>query len=171
MDISEQVREVMRHWVSGVAVATSRWGDLRHGMTVNSMTSISLEPPLLSVSMINTTRTYQLVKQSGILALTILSEEQQEISDRFAGHIPEEQDRFDGLPTFEMLTGAPLLVGGLAFMDCRVVFEYPMPRSTLFLAEVVAADWQAGVPLVYHNRGYPRLEQQGLKDGQHIPHH
>ncbi len=169
MDISEEVRNVMRKWVTGVAVVTSRVGDLRHGMTVNSMTSISLEPPILSISMINTTRTYDLVKQSGIMALTILSEEQRELSDRFAGHIPEEGDRLAGLETFEMVTGAPLLAGGLAFMDCRVVFEYPMPFSTLFLAEVVAAGWQeGGVPLVYHNRGYPHLEREELKNGQHF---
>jgi flavin reductase (DIM6/NTAB) family NADH-FMN oxidoreductase RutF len=157
-DIPELVRQAMRRWVTGVAVATSRVGNIAHGMTVNSFTSISLAPPLVTVTMNNGTRTYELVKESGIFALTLLSQEQQEISDRFAGQIPENEDRLAGIDTFVMLTGAPLLVGGLAFMDCRVVFEYPMPTSTLFIAEVVSVQSVgSGIPLVYFNRGYGRL--------------
>lgn len=148
----------MRRWVTGVTVVTSRAGDLQHGMTVNSFTSISLDPPLVSVTLNNGTRTFGLVKASGILAITILSEKQNEISDVFAGRIPEENDRLAGLELFQMVTGAPLLAHGLAHMDCRVIFEYPMPTSTLFIAEVLAAQSsESGWPLVYHNRGYPRL--------------
>jgi flavin reductase (DIM6/NTAB) family NADH-FMN oxidoreductase RutF len=159
MEISDAVRQAMRRWVSGVAVVTSRMGNICHGMTVNSFTSISLEPPLISLSLANKTRTYGLVVQSGILALTFLNEEQKELSDRFAGKVPEEFDRFAGVETFEMLTGAPLIQGGLAFMDCRVVFSYPMPTSTLFIAEVLEArHTETGVPLLYYNRGYSRLQ-------------
>lgn len=158
-EISESVRQAMRRWASGVAVVTSRFGGYEHGMTVNSLTSISLDPPLFSVALANTTRTYGLVKQSGILGVTVLGEDQRELSDLFAGRIPEEGDRMAGLTVTTLITGAPLLAGGLAYFDCRVVFEYPMPGSTLFIAEVLAAQWrETGLPLVYYNRGYPRLE-------------
>lgn len=159
MEISDAVRQAMRRWVSGVAVVTSRMDNVCHGMTVNSFTSISLEPPLISLSLANKTRTYGVVVQSGVLALTILSEEQKELADRFAGKVPEEFDRFAGVITFEMVTGAPLIQGGLAFMDCRVVFSYPMPTSTLFIAEVLEARHiESGIPLIYYNRGYSRLQ-------------
>lgn len=158
VELSELVRQAMRRWVAGVAVVTSRSGDVAHGMTVNSFTSISLDPPLVTVTMNNGTRTYTLVEQTGILALTFLSEEQVELSDRFAGRIPEDEDRLAGLETFEMVTGAPLLAGGLAWLDCRVVFHYPMPTSTLYIAEVVAAQVPPmGIPLAYFNRAYVRI--------------
>ncbi len=158
MEQSELVRQAMRRWASGVAVVTTRWKEIAHGMTVNSFTSISLDPPILSVSMINQTRTCTLVKQSGVLGLTILRETQKELSDHFAGKVGEDEDRLAGVAHFTMVTGSPLISGGLAYLDCRVIFEYPMPYSTLFLAEVTEARLgEAGIPLIYHNRGYPRL--------------
>ncbi|HEX2981091.1 MAG TPA: flavin reductase family protein [Anaerolineaceae bacterium] len=158
MELSENVRRVMRRWATGVSVVTSRHGDLRHGMTVNSFTSISLDPPLVSVTLANDTRTFGLVTHSGVLGITFLREDQQEISDRFAGRMAEDEDRFAGLETFILLTGAPLLAGSLAYLDCRVVFTYPMPTSTLLIAEVVATRLSTGTrPLIYYNRSYPRL--------------
>jgi len=158
MQQSEMVRQAMRRWASGVAVVTSRAEDIIHGMTVNSFTSVSLDPPIISLSLAHATRTIALVRETGILAITFLSENQQELSDIFAGRIPEDADRFSGLETFTMLSGAPLLAGGLACLDCRVVFCYPMATSTLFLAEVLAVSHvQEGRPLLYFNRGYARM--------------
>jgi len=159
MEHSEMVRQAMRRWASGVAVVTSRAGDIVHGMTVNSFTSVSLDPPIISLALNHQTRTIALLRESGVLGITFLSEAQQDISEIFAGRTPEDADRFAGLETFTMVTGAPLLAGGLACLDCQVVFSYPMATSTLFLAEVLAvANIQEGRPLVYFNRGYPRLK-------------
>ncbi len=158
LDLGEQLRLSMRHWPTGVTVVTSQLGEQRHGMTVNSFTSVSLEPPVVSVTLANDTRTYRLLRQSGILAITILNEDQAEISDRFAGRIPEDGDRFVGLETFPLETGAPLLSGGLAFIDCRVRSTHPLALSTLFLLDVVAAQPSALTrPLIYYNRGYHQL--------------
>ena len=154
----ENLRLSMRHWPTGVTVVTSCFGDIRHGMTVNSFTSISLEPPVVSITLANSTRTCQLVRQSGIVAITILNEDQGEVSDRFAGRIPEEGDRFAGLDTFSLVTGAPLLVGGLSYLDCRVRAQHPLELSTLFLLDVIVAQpSERNRPLVYFNRGYHLL--------------
>ena len=114
---------------------------------------------MVSVTLANNTRTYRLVSnQSGILGITILNEDQAELSDRFAGRIPEDGDRFAGLETFTLLTGAPMLSGGLAFIDCRVRSAHPLELSTLFLLDVVAAQPSAKTrPLIYYNRGYHQL--------------
>jgi len=146
----------MRHWASGVAIVTSQAGDIRHGMTVNSFVSISIEPPLVTVTMSNTTRTYALVLKSGVFAVTILTREQQILAELFAGRIPEEADRMIGVTTFELVTGAPLISGGAAFVDCRVVHQHDMPTSTLFVAEVLAAERGADdrPPLLYYNRAF-----------------
>lgn len=158
------LRLTMRRWVTGVAIVTSRFGDHSHGMTVNSFTSVSLDPPLVGVTMNIETRTYQLVQQSGIFAVTVLSDLQVALAERFAGRGPEPQDRMAGLDAFSMVTGAPLIHGGVAYVDCRVVFQHPMTHATFFLGEVVAArpaslgsDGAERPPLVYFNRTFQRL--------------
>lgn len=151
----------MRRWASGVAVVTSRFGDASHGMTVNSFGSISLDPPLVTVTMNNDTRTYALVDRSGIFGVTILNRFQQPLAELFAGRAAEGKDRMADLETFTLVTGAPLLAGGAAFVDCRVVHRYAMPHSTLFVAEVLAARAAGGPlpPLVYFNRAFTGLEE------------
>jgi len=159
--ISEQLREGMRYWASGVGVASAAYQGVRHGMTVSSFTSISLEPPLVIVSLNNETRTHDLVLKSGAFGVTLLVEEQQEISNRFAGQIEDEQDRFVGLDTFTLETGSPFLSGGLAFFDCRLIHTFETATTTVMFGEVVAARVGTGAgekqPLVYQNRAYRRL--------------
>lgn len=157
-DLSEALRQVMRHWVTGVSIVTSRHLDVIHGMTVNSFTSVSLEPAVVSVTLANDTRTHHLVQQSGVLAITILSQAQANLSDRFAGRLGEETDRFEGVPIFTLRTGAPLISGGISFLDGEVLTAHPLPKSTLFLVKVLAAQSTAAFdPLIYFNRDYHRL--------------
>lgn len=154
----EQLRNAMRAWTTGVAVVTAAHDGQRYGMTVNSFTSISLEPPLICVTLKRLTHTYELVERSGEFAVTILSDEQKPLSDRFAGKIPDVHDRFDGVETETLLLNAPLIKGGLAFFNCRVVNSHPAGENMLVVAEVVAARGkEAGDPLVYHNRVYWKL--------------
>lgn len=154
----EALRIAMRHWTTGVSIVTSVFGLIRHGMTVNSLASASLEPPVVLVTLANATRTHALVIQSGICGITILSSKQAELADRFAGRGPEEADRFHDLALFSLVSGAPLIQNGLAFLDCRVQQAIPMENSTLFLLDVIGARQAEGEqPLVYFNRGYHRL--------------
>lgn len=161
---SEMLRRAMRQWVTGVSIVTSRLGELTHGMTVNSFISISLDPPLVSMSMNNDTRTHELVDESGFFGVTILSVAQLPLAERFAGRQDASFDRMAGLDTFTLGSGAPLIRGGLAFVDCKVVLRYPTLHSTLFIGEVIAAQVVTPVPgeaelepLVYHNRAFTRL--------------
>ncbi|MHB1119039.1 MAG: flavin reductase family protein [Bellilinea sp.] len=155
---AEMLRHAMRHWTTGVTVVTSCFETQRQGMTVNSFTSISLEPPLVTVTLAAGTRTQNMVERSGVFGVTMLSEGQADLSDRFAGRTPGEEDRFDGLETFELVSGVPLLQDGLVSLDCRVVHRYPTVSSILYIAEVVAIRHTSeGRPLVYHNRLYHKL--------------
>ncbi len=154
----DNLRQALRQWASGVTIVTTSDQGLRHGMTVNSFASVSLEPPLILVSLSHRSRTYQMVQNSGIFGVTILHESQREISERFAGRIGEQEDRFQGLETFTLSTGAPFLQGGLAFFDCQVYTNFAVADHTLFIGEVVALGWE-GVqrPLIYYHRAYRRL--------------
>jgi flavin reductase (DIM6/NTAB) family NADH-FMN oxidoreductase RutF len=152
---SETLRRAMRAWTTGVTVVTAAHDGQQYGMTVNSFTSVSLDPPLVCVTLKKLTHTHDLVERSGEFSVTVLSAAQQELSDRFAGKHPEVKDRFEGVPTETLSLAAPVLRGGLAYFNCRVVNAHTVGENTLFVAEVVAAKGDGdGKPLVYHNRVY-----------------
>jgi flavin reductase (DIM6/NTAB) family NADH-FMN oxidoreductase RutF len=155
----EILRQTMRRWPTGVSIVTSQHEGRRHGMTVNSFTSISLEPPLVTVTLANNTRTHAQVHAAGFFCVTVLASDQQHLADIFAGKVADHNDRFAGVAILENEGNMPLLGGGLAALVCRVFASHPFLHSTLFIGEVTAA-WHRddGDPLVYMNRGYHRLE-------------
>ncbi len=154
----------MRHWASGVAIVTVTHEGDRHGMTVSSFTSIAAEPPLVLVSLQTSSRTHGLVSKAGYFGVTILAEDQQAISERFAGRVADEDDRFLGLATETLVTGAPFLIGGLACLDCRVTGTYPAGTNTVFFGEVLATrTHNAGRPLLYFDRAYRRMSELGTE--------
>ena len=154
----EQLRQSMRAWTSGVTIVTASHAGEQHGMTVSSFTSIALEPPMIIVSLQTASRTHDLVAQANAFAVTILGDGQEEVSDRFAGRVSDTEDRLAGIETETLVTGAPFIKGGLAYLDCRITETIAVGTNTLFLAEVVAARGNGeGEPLVYHDRKYRKL--------------
>lgn len=155
---SEKLRRAMRAWTTGVAIVTSIYEDQQYGMTINSFTSVSLEPPLICVTLKRLTHTHDLVVKSGMFSVTILTSVQKELSDRFAGKMPDITDRFEGLQTETISLDSPVFKDGMAYFDCNVVSSMPVGENTLFIAEVVDARGEGeGEPLVYHNREYWKL--------------
>ena len=168
----EMLRAVMRHWPTGVAVLTSRYGAQAHGMTVNSFTSVSLEPPLVLACIEQVVRTHALVEQSRVFAVSFLRDGQDWISDRFAGRDSENTNRFEGLETYTAVTGAPILADNFGHLDCAVLAAHPAGNHTIFVAEVVSAavgahwvnvgsdgDGHGGRrPLLYFDRSYHHLD-------------
>lgn len=158
MNITEDLRVVMRQWATGVAIVAAAFDGRYHGMTVNSFTSISLEPPLVLVSLWHTSRTRAMVQNAGYFGVTILAHDQVEISNRFAGRLPEDADRFHDLDVVTLQSGAPFLVGGLAWFDCQVQETHPMSTHDLFIGRVlVARSFDGKPPLLYFNRDYRSL--------------
>ena len=154
----EKLRRAMRAWTTGVTIVTSIYEDQQYGMTVNSFTSVSLEPPLICVTLRRLTHTHDLVVKSGMFSVTILTAAQKELSDRFAGKVPGVANRFDGIQTETISLDAPVFKDGMAYFDCQVLSSMPLGENTLFIAEVVDARGEGeGEPLVYHNREYWRL--------------
>ncbi len=153
----EALRAAMRAWSAGVTVVTAVYEGERRGATVNSFTSISLDPALLTISLQKSSRTHDLILKSGAFGLTMLSAGQADISDLFAGKTTTAE-RFDGLQTETLVSGSPLIVGGLAWLDCRVVETFDAVSSALFIAEALAAQTMPdAAPLIYHNRQYWNL--------------
>ena len=154
----EELRRAMRTWTTGVTIVTARAGEERHGMTVSSFTSLSLDPPLVLVSLARTARTGSLVRLSGHFGVTVLSAGQRELSEIFAGRVDDGGDRFAGVETETLESGVDLIKGGLAQFDCRVVDVIPAGKNQLYLGEVIAArSTSGGEPLVYFDRDYQEL--------------
>ena len=156
----EALRSAMRAWTAGVTVVAAAFEGQQHGMTVNSFTSISLDPALIVITLQKDTRTHDFISRSKAFGLTILSADQVHLSDIFAGRIKEIENKFANLKIETLITGSPLIVGGLSWLDCRVLDSIGAGMNTLFIAQVVAARGsEGGQPLIYHDREYWTLSK------------
>ena len=149
----------MRAWITGVAIVTGYHDGDIHGMTANSFNSIALSPPTVLVALRQHTRTNQIVKAGGVFGVSILNTDQEDLAKRFAGQIDIDQPRFQGVDTFNLVTKAPLIEKGIAFLDCKVINSLDVGDTTVFLGEVLAAKKNCGGedPLLYLNREWRRL--------------
>ena len=151
----ESFKKALRCWASGVTVLTTKSGADVHGMTVSAFSSVSADPPLVLVCANQSSTTHEMIWSGKVFAVNILSGNQQTISDRFA--FGDAQARFEGLDWREGSTGAPLIDGALAQIECRVRSAHHEGSHTIYIGEVLAVSAQAGEPLLYFAGGYRRL--------------
>lgn len=148
-------RDVLSQWPSGVTIVTTLVDGVRHGMTASSFSSVSLDPPLVSICLDRRLYTHQLVSDTGIFGVSVLAKDQAELARRFAGMVPGVTDRFAGEGWSTATTGVPLLDSGLGWVDCRVVHAHPGGDHTIFVGEVMAAHTaRRTAPLLFHSRGW-----------------
>ena len=152
-------RNVMGQFATGVTVVTVD-ADGPHGMTVNSFASVSLEPPLVLFNADKETNTHDLVAEAEHFAVNILSEEQQWISDRFAGEHHDLEEPFDDVPTTTAETGAPIIEGTLAYIDCTLSETHPGGDHTIYVGEVqdLALEEATAKPLTFFRGSYGTVE-------------
>jgi flavin reductase (DIM6/NTAB) family NADH-FMN oxidoreductase RutF len=154
----ELFRGVMRRWTSGVTVATFRVGEEVRGITMSSFISVSLDPPLVLISIDKRARSHELALRAGRYCVHVLAEEQRRLSDRFAGRRPGEHARFDDCSSRATPTGEPVLDGCLGYFDCRVVAAHDGGDHTLFVGQVEGGEvGAAATPLVFFDARYRRL--------------
>ena len=154
------LKKVMRRWTTGITVVSASHNGREHGMTVSSFTSVSLEPPLVTISLMKNTRTLEMIVASNSFAITILSSEQSAVSKVFAGQVGDDENRFTGIETTNLVTGAPMIEGGLAFFDCKVFEKFDFATNSLILGEVIAAEiGDQDKPLLYFDQQYHQLQE------------
>jgi flavin reductase (DIM6/NTAB) family NADH-FMN oxidoreductase RutF len=148
-----EFRRTLGRFVTGVTVvAAYDEGGNPRGLTANAFMSVSLDPPLVLVSLDNRSRTKPVLERAGRYGVSVLAEEQKTLSDHFAGR-PQE-----GLAiVFVERAGAPVLEGALAQVVARVVEAHPAGDHTLFLGEVEYLAYREGRPLLYYAGRYARL--------------
>lgn len=144
-------RAAMGSFATGVAVVTSEWGGTFHGMTISSLTSVSLDPCLLLVCLRKNSRTGDAIRARRAMAVNLLRHGQEALARRFVDTLG---DRFDGLETAVDEAGMPLLPGCIAHLSCRLVEVYPGGDHDIFIAQVASCAAVEGAPLVYHRGGF-----------------
>ncbi len=142
---SREFRNALGRFATGVTVVTTRVGDGVHGMTANAFTSVSLDPPLVLVSVANQARMHRHLVENPRFGVNVLSEDQLAYAWNFAGR-PQE-----GLqPSFLWRHEVPLLTNALAHFVCAVETSYPGGDHTLFLSRVEDLWQRDGSPLTFY---------------------
>ena len=151
-------RAVMGRWATGVSVVTSRAGAEDAGLTVNALLSVALEPPSVLVSLQRDVDTLPVLRRSGVFAVNLLGAKQRSLSERFARTAPSEE-KFREVALHRGSTGAPLLDGALACLECRLVSMTPAFDHVLVVGEVVRIEEGADdAPLLFFRGRYAEAE-------------
>lgn len=142
-------------FATGVTITTVMGRDgSPQGLTANSFTSVSWDPPLVLISIDRKASVHEHFLAASHYAIHVLTEEQQELSVRFASPIPS---RFEGLDWSANEDGVPILPGALALIECAVYRAVEAGDHTLFLGSVTRTACRAGRPLLYFNSSYRAL--------------
>ena len=142
-------REVLGSYPTGVTVVTARdpEGD-PFGLTVNSFTSVSLDPPLVLVCVNADASSHDALMEAGSFAVSILSRGQDPVATRFATQ-PSE-GRFEDVDWDENALGDPVIRGAAAWLACQPHRIHPGGDHSIVVGEVVAVEDAGGEPLAYH---------------------
>jgi flavin reductase (DIM6/NTAB) family NADH-FMN oxidoreductase RutF len=149
-------RQVLGHFATGITVVTTTSGGVPAGLAVNSFTSVSLDPPLVAFCVARTSSTWPRIQAVGAFCVNIMAEDQEELCRVFA---TSGVDKFRGVGWRPAESGAPILAGALAWIDCSVEAEHPAGDHVIVVGQVrelgVARE---GRPLVFYRGGYGRFE-------------
>jgi 4-nitrophenol 2-monooxygenase / 4-nitrocatechol 4-monooxygenase, reductase component len=152
---SDEFRNVIGHFATGVTVITAVADGRPLGTTASAVTSLSLEPPMMLVCLDRESQTGQAVAEVGRFAVNILGEGQADLARRFATKAP---NKFDGVQTRPGENGAPLLSDALATLECRVVEQTTGGTHVVFFGEVESGSARGGAPLAYYRGQFGRLQ-------------
>jgi flavin reductase (DIM6/NTAB) family NADH-FMN oxidoreductase RutF len=151
-------RRTCARFATGITIVTvlDRLGH-PHGVTVNSFASVSLEPPLVLVSIDLKNAILGHFISSSWFAINVLAEHQEHLSRRFSS---AEENRFIDVDWHQGPSGMPILEGVLAHLECAVMRTFEVGDHTMLIGEVRHADYRDGKPLLYFDSGYGTLAEQ-----------
>ncbi|HUI75081.1 MAG TPA: flavin reductase family protein [Candidatus Acidoferrum sp.] len=156
---STNFRGALSHFATGVTVITAeRAPGLVHGMTANSLASVSLEPPLILVCIAEHAQMLALLHERRRFGVNVLRADQAAISRFFSQpEQPEHDEKALGVSFRWTAHGIPLLQNTLVQMECHVVASYLAGDHTIFVGEVHSAKISPGEPLLYYRGNYRSL--------------
>lgn len=146
------LKDALGRFVTGIAVAACRNGNGEiKAITVNSFTSVSLDPPLVLWCLENRASTYTSFMGADAYSVNVLRADQRAVADHFAGYLPDpvKEDEFE-----TWVTGAPVMKERLAAFDCKIVARHDAGDHVILVGEVVRFDSVNGKPLIYYASNY-----------------
>lgn len=152
----DQYRELMRHQAGAVTVIASGAAPHRAGLTATAFSSLSDNPPTILACVQTASSAHATIEAERAFSVNILSNTQQDVAERFAGRSGLFGDaRFAGLDWATLETGAPVLEGALASLDCRLAEAHAFSTHSIFIGRVVAGMVNATArPLLYFRNDY-----------------
>jgi flavin reductase (DIM6/NTAB) family NADH-FMN oxidoreductase RutF len=149
-------RAVLGHFATGVTIVTAMDGDQPAGLSVNSFTSVSLDPPLVVFCVAKQSSTWPRIRATGRFTVSILAEDQEELSRVFA---TSGADKFRGVAWWAGPSGGPVIAGAVAWIDCTVEDEHDGGDHVIVVGRVQELDVaDDGKPLIFYRGGYGRFE-------------
>ena len=147
-----EYRNTLGRFATGVTIVTALQNGKPHGMTANAFVSVSLEPPLVLISLDNRSHMHRVLSVAGMFGVSVLAEDQRALSDHFAGRAVE------GLHVrFLSRAGAMLVEGAIASFVVRVRDIYPAGDHTLYVGSVEHFEHREDKPLLFYGGKYERL--------------
>ena len=157
MATGDDLRAVMRRFPAGVAVVTVDVDGELLGLTVGSLVSLSVDPPLVGIGINRNAALHELLRSAGSFGVSLLAAGQAALAQHFARGVPPLA-LWRGISFRPGLAGAPLLEGAVGWLECRTWRTYEAGDHTLFVGEVMqASPGVPGPPLVYVDRSYRSL--------------
>lgn len=153
------LRNVCGLFVTGVTVITSRVGGRSDGTTVNSFTSVSLDPPLVLFCLHKQSRLCSVITESGLFVVNFLAGRQEHVARAFAG---KQTAEFHQVAHHRSAGGVPILSEALAFLACELVNEFEGGDHTIFLGKVcdVGVPRHNQEPLIFFRGSLGALEHE-----------
>lgn len=149
--MGDELRALMREVPQPVSVVTVAAGGQKAGLTVVSLVSLSLEPPLVGIAVRRDAALHELLREAGAFAVSILDAEQEGLAQHFARGVPPIA-HWHGIETRDGELGAPLLEGALGWIESRLASEHPTGDHTFFVGDVVSAARGPGREALVHLR-------------------
>ena len=158
--VAEAFKAAMRQFAASPCVITTAHQGARRGLTATSVCSVSVDPPTLIACVNRSADACPYLEASGALCVSVLSESQKHVAERFAGALGHKGEaRFEGLEWDAGPSGAPALRGALSTIDCRIEQAIPQGTHLILICRVLAATLTVGgSPLVYSDRQFWALQ-------------
>jgi flavin reductase (DIM6/NTAB) family NADH-FMN oxidoreductase RutF len=154
-DMGAEQRELFRRWPAGVSVVVAESAGRRAGLTVSSLVSLSLDPPLVAISLAHVASLYEVLQEAGEWCASILSGEQDRLAQHFARSVPPLV-LWDGIPVRD--DDPRLIADAVGWLKVRTIDEVRTGDHTLFVGRVLELEHgRAETSLVYRNRTYSAL--------------
>jgi flavin reductase (DIM6/NTAB) family NADH-FMN oxidoreductase RutF len=153
----DDFKKALQLWASGVTVVTTQSEKFGvQGMTVTAFSSVSVNPPQILVCINQTADTGEGIQQSEHFAVNVLTIDQQEVSNQFAGGCSQQQ-RFENINWNESANGAPFLNDSLMSLSCKVVNKVLVGTHWIIIGEVEESICRSNQPLLYYSGAYTKL--------------